>query len=67
MAGQSRSVSARGAKELSGRGVPTAGNPGPRATVAGSSSRQADDESVRGATRQLFVGLALAGGVVTVS
>lgn len=68
MAGQSRSVLAPGAQELNGKGVPAADASGRRAAVAGVRSLRDDDEPVRSATRQLFVGLALAGGgVVTAS
>jgi hypothetical protein len=67
MAVQSPSVLDPDAQELNEKDVLTAGASGRRAAVAGTRSRRDDDKSVRDATRQLFVGLALAGGVVPAS
>jgi hypothetical protein len=67
MAVQSRSVRDPDAEELNRKSVLAAGASGRRVAGAGTRSHRADDQSVRNATRELFVGLALAGGVVPAS
>ena len=64
MAVNSRSVLDPAAPELNEKSVVAAGASGRRTNVAGRKCLRDDDRSVRSATRQFFVGLALAGGVV---